>query len=126
MIPVMLERITKKLTRKRKATPLIKFARFTDGVLGLFDSKPDELEYVAFSHVWGEWEWRDIPGIPYQVKASQEKADFIEKDLPKLVGNGAFWMDTLTVNQRNEAAVISVVGSIPLIFRTAERTIAVS
>ena len=105
--------------------PLIKFARFTNGALELFESRPDEIKYVAFSHVWGDWKWRDIPGIPYSVKASEEKAAFIEKDLPILIGDRIFWMDTLTVDQRNEAEVIAIVQSIPLIFRMAERTIAV-
>lgn len=64
-------------------------------------------------------------GRPYEVKASQEKADFIEKDLPALVGDGAFWMDTLTVDQRNEKEVLAIVQSIPTIFKMAQRTIAV-
>lgn len=38
--------------------PLIKFARFVNGTLELFESRPDELKYVAFSHVWGDWKWR--------------------------------------------------------------------
>jgi hypothetical protein len=105
--------------------PLIKFARFVNGTLELFEARTDKLEYVAFSHVWGDWKWRKIPGIPYEVKASQEKADFIEKDLPALVGNSAFWMDTLTVDQRNEKEVLAIVQSIPTLFRMAGRTIAV-
>ncbi|KAI0380793.1 hypothetical protein F5Y04DRAFT_256723 [Hypomontagnella monticulosa] len=105
--------------------PLIKFARFVDGTLELFEARTDELKYVAFSHVWGDWKWRQIPGIPYEVKVSQEKADFIGKDLPGLVGDGAFWMDTLTVDQRNEKEILAIVESIPTIFKMAERTIAV-
>lgn len=104
---------------------LIKFARFVNGTLELFEDRPDSCEYVAFSHVWGDWKWRGIPGIPYEVKASQEKADFIENDLPALVGDGAFWMDTLTVDQHNEKEVLDIVQSIPTIFRMAKRTIAV-
>lgn len=106
-------------------TPLIKFARFVNGTLELFESRPNELKYVAFSHVWGDWKWRKIPGIPYEVKASQEKADFIGNDLPALVGDDSFWMDTLTVNQRDEEEVLSIVQSIPMIFKLAQRTIAV-
>lgn len=105
--------------------PLIKFARFVNGTLELFEARTDELEYVVFSHVWGDWKWRKIPGIPYEVKASQEKADFIEKDLPALVGDGVFWMDTLTVDQRNEKEVLTIVQFIPTIFKMARRTIAV-
>ena len=105
--------------------PLIKFARFVNGDIELFEARTDEIEYVAFSHVWGDWKWRKIPGVPYEVKASQAKADFIEKDLPALVGNGAFWMDTLTVDQRNNQEVLAIVQSIPTIFKMAGRTIAV-
>jgi hypothetical protein len=35
--------------------PLIKFARFVNGTLELFEARTDKLEYVAFSHVWGDW-----------------------------------------------------------------------
>jgi hypothetical protein len=59
------------------------------------------------------------------VKASQEKADFIANDLPALVGDGAFWMDTLTVDQRDDAEVSAIVDAIPTIFRMARKTIAV-
>ena len=104
---------------------LIKFARFVNGILELFEAKTNELEYIAFSHVWGSWEWRRIPGIPYEVKASQEKAEFIANDLPVLVGDGAFWMDTLTVDQRDDNEILAVVDSIPTIFKMAKRTIAV-
>jgi hypothetical protein len=31
--------------------PLIKFARFLNGTLELFEARTDKLEYVAFSHV---------------------------------------------------------------------------
>jgi len=68
----------------------IKFARFVNGMLESFKVRTDELEHVAFSHVWDHRKWRKIPDIPYEVKASQEKAAFIEKDLPALVGDGAF------------------------------------
>lgn len=104
---------------------LIKFARFVNGYLKLFEATTDELDYIAFSHVWGKWEWRRVPGIPYEVKASQEKADFIANDLPALVGDGAFWMDTITVDQRDDRQVRVVVDAIPTIFRMAKRTIAV-
>lgn len=107
------------------ASHLIKFARFVNGTLQLFTAQTDELEYVAFSHVWGDWTWRSVPGIPYEVKASQEKADFIANELPALVGDGAFWMDTLTVDQRDDKEVSAIVDAIPAIFRMAKRTIAV-
>lgn len=33
---------------------LVKFARFVNGGLKMFTAKTDELEYVDFSHVWGD------------------------------------------------------------------------
>lgn len=105
--------------------PRIKFARYVNGQLQIFKARADEIDYVAFSHVWGEVEWRTIPGIPYEVKTSQEKADFVANDLPRLVGDGAFWMDTLTVDQRDRNEVLAIVQCIPAIFRLAKRTIAV-
>ena len=104
---------------------VINFARYVDGALVLFPSEPERLEYIALSHVWGTWEWRDISGIPYKVKASQEKADFIANDLPALVGDSAFWMDTLTVDQSKDEEIMKVVRLIPVIFRAAQKTIAV-
>jgi len=112
-------------SKMSEEAPLIKFARFVNGTLELFEARTDDLEYVAFSHVWGDWKWRKIAGIPYEVKASEEKADFIENYLPALVEDGAFWMDTLTVDQRDEKEVLAIVQSIPTIFMMAKRTIAV-
>jgi hypothetical protein len=105
--------------------PSIKFARFKNATLELFEARIESTDYVAFSHVWGDWSWRSIDGIPYEVKASQEKANFIANDLPALVGDGAFWMDTLTVDQRNPVEVSGIVDAIPDIFRMARKTIAV-
>jgi len=105
--------------------PAIKFARFKNATLELFEAPIESTDYIAFSHVWGDWTWRSITGIPYEVKASQEKAQFIANDLPALVGDGAFWMDTLTVDQRNPAEVSEIVDAIPDIFRMARKTIAV-
>jgi hypothetical protein len=42
-----------------------------------------------------------------------------------LVGDTAFWMDTLTVNQRDSAEVIATVQALPSIFRNAIKTIAI-
>ena len=106
-------------------TPVIKFARFKNATLELFEAPIESTDYIAFSHVWGSWAWRSIDGIPYEVKASQEKANFIANDLPALVGDGAFWMDTLTVDQRNPVEVSEIVDAIPDIFRLAKKTIAV-
>jgi hypothetical protein len=112
-------------TSETSYAPLIKFGRYVNKTLELFDARTNEVDYVVFSHVWGKWTPRSIRGIPYQVKASQEKADFIENDLPSLVGDGAFWMDTLTVDQWNEEEVLAIVDVLPIIFRMAKKTIAV-
>jgi hypothetical protein len=62
---------------------------------------------------WGEIEWRQVRGVPHEIKVSKKKAAFIEERLPALVGGDAFWMDTITVNQRDQAEVIDTVQSIP-------------
>ncbi len=105
--------------------PKVQFARFVNGELILFSAYTSELEYIAVSHVFGKTEWLSIPGIESEVLASRQKAAFIEKELPALVGDRPFWMDILTVNQRNQAEVISVVGAIPWIFRNAVQTLAI-
>ena len=105
--------------------PEVQFARFVSGELILFTAYTSELEYIAVSHVFGKTEWHSIPGIKNEVLASPQKAAFIEKELPALVGDLPFWMDILTVNQRIQAEVISVVGAIPWIFRNAIQTLAI-
>ena len=105
--------------------PEVTFARFVNGELILFSAYTSELEYIAVSHVFGKTEWHSIPGIKDEVLASPQKAAFIEKELPALVGDLPFWMDILTVNQRTQAEVISVVGAIPWIFRNAVQTLAI-
>ena len=105
--------------------PEVKFARFVSGQLVLFSAYTSELEYIAVSHVFGKTEWFSIPGIKNEVLASTQKATFIEKELPALIGDRPFWMDILTVNQRNQGEVISVVGAIPWIFRNAVQTLAI-
>ena len=66
-----------------------------------------------------------MKGVLHEIKVSEKKAKFIEERLPALVGDQAFWMDTITVNQRDQAEVIDTVQSIPAIFRDASRTIAI-
>ena len=105
--------------------PEVQFARFVNSELILFSAYTSELEYIAVSHVFGKTEWHSIPGIKDEVLASPQKAAFIEKELPALVGDLPFWMDILTVNQRIQAEVISVVGAIPWIFRNAVQTLAI-
>lgn len=88
--------------------PKVQFARFVSGELILFSAYTSELEYIAVSHVFGKTEWHSIPGIKNEVLASPQKAAFIEKELPALIGDLPFWMDILTVNQKNQAEVVSV------------------
>ncbi|VUC28929.1 unnamed protein product [Clonostachys rosea] len=107
--------------------PNVKFARFVNGELVFFNACTREIEYIAVSHVWGDVQFRPIPheGIAGEFKISEFKAAFVANELPGLVGETAFWMDTLTVNQRDEAEVISVVQAIPRIFQDAIRTLAI-
>ena len=105
--------------------PLVQFARFVNGEVELFKEHTGELHYLAISHVWGEIDWRRVQGIPHEIKVSEKKAKFIEERLPALVGEDPFWMDTITVNQRDQAEVIDTVQSIPAIFGDADRTIAI-
>lgn len=83
------------------------------------------LHYVAVSHVWGEVEWRSIPGVEGDVSASREKAKFIAERLHSIVGSEYFWMDILCVNQRDSDKRVAVTQHIPAIFRQAQRTIVV-
>lgn len=105
--------------------PRVKFARYHNGKLELFTSSTDQLQYIAISHVWGKWRWQPVAGIDGDIKVSNEKAKFIVERLPSLVGDMPFWMDTITVNQRNQTEVIATVQAIPSIFRNAVKTIAV-
>lgn len=105
--------------------PQVYFARFENGKLIKFLGSPTELDYFAISHVWGKTEWLEIPGITGKKLVSREKANFIQHELPDLVGDVPFWMDTLTVNQRDQAEVISTVQAIPALFLHARRTIAI-
>jgi hypothetical protein len=112
-------------TANSQKGPRVQFARFEEGQLTLFSAHTLELEYLAISHVWGTIEWRKVSGVQGDVLTSERKAAFIADELPALVGENAFWMDTLTVNQRDQAEVIATVQAIPDIFRDAARTIAV-
>jgi hypothetical protein len=105
--------------------PRVQFARYVDGRLQLFTARTSELDYYAVSHVWGEIQWLSVRGVDHEILVSRQKATFIENTLPSLVGTAAFWMDTLTVNQRDQAEVIATVQAIPATFRDAVKTIAV-
>lgn len=108
-----------------RAGPLVQFARFKNGGFELFNARTKQLQYIAISHVWGDISWRYVPIIGREAKISEQKAKFVSQELPKLVGDMPFWMDTLTVNQRDDAEVIATVQAIPAIFRDAKKTLAV-
>jgi Heterokaryon incompatibility protein (HET) len=82
-------------------------------------------KFVAISHVWGNVEWREVRGIEGEVLLSEEKAKFLEEQLPLLIGQGWFWMDILCIDQKNESARIAITQHIPIIFRSAYKTLAV-
>jgi hypothetical protein len=82
-------------------------------------------QYLAISHVWGDAQWQEIPGIDGEVLVSKEKANFITERLRSIVGTDYFWMDILCVEQRDKAARIAVTAHIPVIFRHAQKTILV-
>jgi Heterokaryon incompatibility protein (HET) len=106
-------------------TTSVQLGRFLDGRLELFSAQMRRVEYIAVSHVWGEAEWLHIASIGREVYASPQKAEFIRSQLPTLVGSTPFWMDTLTVNQKDQAEVLSIVQIIPTIFRHATKTLAI-
>lgn len=105
--------------------PVVQFAGFENGTFKLFHARTDEVEYIAISHVWGDIDWRFISIVGREVLISEQKARFVQEELPRLVGNTPFWMDTLTVNQRDKAEVIATVQLIPAIFRGAMKTVAI-
>jgi hypothetical protein len=84
-----------------------------------------EIEYIAVSHVWGDKRWRTLKCMDDEVLISNVKADFVENRLYSVIGETYFWMDTLTVDQRNQEEVIAVVKSIPAIFSDAQRTLVI-
>jgi hypothetical protein len=63
---------------------------------------PESTKFLAISHVWGKADWRKVGGIEDEIRVSQEKAKFIEEQLPSIVGNEWFWMDVLCINQRDD------------------------
>lgn len=105
-------------------SPVVQFARFVPGGVCLFKARTADVEFIAISHSWGKTRWIHVPILGREILASKEKAAFINKGLAKLVGSKAFWMDTITVDQRDADEVIATVQCIPAIFRDAEKTIA--
>jgi hypothetical protein len=105
--------------------PVVQFAQYINGHLEMFKTRTRVLRYYAISHVWGQITWTRVSCMKDEILVSTEKARFIEEELPKVVGDMPFWMDTLTVNQKDQAEVIATVQVIPEIFRDAEETIAI-
>ena len=96
--------------------PWVQFARFVNGKLQLFHAHTKQEKFIAVSHVWGDKAWRFVPIAGREVLISEQKADFVQNELPDLVGDVPFWMDTLTVDQHNQAEVISTVQKSQLSF----------
>ncbi|RYP53090.1 hypothetical protein DL768_001867 [Monosporascus sp. mg162] len=107
--------------------PRVQFARFVDNgeKIQLFSACTKDVAYYAISHVWGKTEWQYVRCLGREIDISPQKAKFLEERMYGLVGDVAFWMDTITVNQKDPAEVISTVQAIPAIFRDAEKTIAI-
>lgn len=55
----------------------IVLCRFNSGIFERNTIIIDEVPYLSISHVWGEAEWRAVPGIRGEVITSKEKAQFI-------------------------------------------------
>jgi hypothetical protein len=69
----------------------ITFCRYHSGSLLKVERNLHETEYIAVSHVWGpDAELRKITGIEGEIVASEEKAGFIEQQLPATIGNKWF------------------------------------
>lgn len=107
--------------------PLIRFARYThDGeTIELFDAHTEEIDYIAVSYAWNDAYWRPLRGFGRHVLLSQQKLQFLEQKLPKIVGSLPFWLDVIVIDQTNQAEVIAIVKHIPNIFKNARKTIAV-
>ncbi|RYP42232.1 hypothetical protein DL767_000396 [Monosporascus sp. MG133] len=107
--------------------PRVQFARFIDNgeKIQLFSACTKDVAYYAISHVWGKTEWQHVRCLGREIDISPQKAKFLEERMYGLVGDVAFWMDTITVNQKDPAEVISTVQAIPAIFRDTEKTIAI-
>ncbi|KAJ6506600.1 hypothetical protein C8R45DRAFT_970082 [Mycena sanguinolenta] len=81
--------------------------------------------FIAVSHVWGNADWRQLECVEDEILVSEEKAHFITHDLPNVVENTWFWMDILSVDQRDGDARVAVTQHIPSIFRAAIKTVVI-
>ncbi|EME45985.1 hypothetical protein DOTSEDRAFT_70110 [Dothistroma septosporum NZE10] len=112
----------------RDQGPFVQFAQFdkTGLKIRLIRANTKSIRFFAISHVWGDTAWRKVQCTDDDILTSASKAKFIDECLYHLVGETCFWMDTVTVNQRDQAEVISTVQAIPDIFKDAEKTIAIT
>lgn len=82
--------------------------------------------YIAVSHVWGPATWQNVPALGIgEIIVSPHKAKFLTDKLQALVGDSDFWMDILCVDQLDAKARLSIVKSIPAIYRSAQATIVI-
>ena len=100
--------------------------RYNTGRLQKAEVTVADTDYLAISHVWGDVQWRHIPGIDEEVLVSKCKAKFMAERLASIVGTDWFWMDVLCVDQRNKDARTAITEHIPTIYRHARRTILIS
>src|SRR5438477_1750055 len=100
-------------TREAKTPTTITLCRYDQGKLVNREEKWGKREYIAVSHVWGNAKWRRIPIADCELMVSSEKAQFLEHQLPSIMGSSWFWMDILCINQRDPGARVSVTKYIP-------------
>ncbi|KAK5716508.1 hypothetical protein LTR15_009399 [Elasticomyces elasticus] len=99
---------------RRELTTL---CRFVSNVLVKEQVDFYEVEFIAFSHVWGdpgEAGWCNIEGVADHVIASPSKAQFLTKHLRELVGN-----------QESAENRIAVTRIIPELYNRAQKTIVI-
>lgn len=115
-----------KLERSGAIMVVINLCRYDEaGTLSLAPCDIDKADFIAVSHVWGDASWVDIKGVPSKVLVSPQKAVWVEKSLPKIVGTAFFWMDVLAIDQSNKEQRVGIVRAIPDIYRKAKKTIVV-
>ncbi|KAJ6506572.1 hypothetical protein C8R45DRAFT_1175626 [Mycena sanguinolenta] len=88
------------------------------------EKRPISEGFIAVSHFWGNADWRRLECVEDEILVSEEKAHFITHDLPNVIENTWFWMDILSVDQRDGEARVAVTQHIPSIFRAAIKTVA--
>lgn len=120
-----LQNIERTTTGMKNASLQITLRRYQSGKLEKCRRPLNGTKYLSLSHVWGDAEWRTIPGVDCEALVSSEKASFLAEQLHSIIGSDFFWMDVLCIDQRNEDARIAVMQHIPAIFRLAQRTIVV-